>query len=113
MFIAKIKMTTLNSSSLPSEKKHVLADRIKDQLITLILSSPLNISVIPDDLERQIYESIFSTIEDVLIEPSTWQKIKANLCCCLSSSDIEQPGKEEEEHRSSVIEQEMAIFQIE
>jgi hypothetical protein len=84
-----------NNTSLPTTtplavtKNHVLADRIKQELISVILASPLNISFIPDDLERQMYDAIFTAIEDVIVEPSTWQKIKGffnHLLSCFRSS---------------------------
>jgi hypothetical protein len=36
---------------------------ISDRIIDLILNSDLNIEIIPDELERDIYHSVFDAIE--------------------------------------------------
>ena len=40
-----------------------LSKRIKDEIITLILDSPLNIPSIPDDLEREMYSAILDVVQ--------------------------------------------------
>jgi hypothetical protein len=50
------------------------ADRIRDEVIKVILDSRLNIDWLPDDVERELYVSIYNVLEDVLVElrPKSW-----------------------------------------
>jgi len=41
-----------------------LTAKIHTEIINLILQSPLNIDIIPDELERQMYEKIFEIVEN-------------------------------------------------
>jgi hypothetical protein len=43
-----------------------LSRRLHKEIIDRILNSSLNLEMVPDDLEREIYERIFTTIEDTL-----------------------------------------------
>jgi hypothetical protein len=45
-------------------------------IIDAILASPLNITAIPDDLEREIYEAIFQTLDNL-----DEQTCKDIFCC--------------------------------
>jgi hypothetical protein len=48
-------------------EKKTISEKIKNRIIDLILNSKLNIESIPDDLERQMYESILDVIEDQVV----------------------------------------------
>lgn len=41
-----------------------LSENLEKIVIDIILHSPLNISVIPDEIERELYENIFNAIEE-------------------------------------------------
>jgi hypothetical protein len=40
----------------------LISDTIKNNIIDYILASPLNVDMITDDIEREIYDSILETI---------------------------------------------------
>ena len=43
-------------------KNDKLAEQIHTKIIDYILASPMNIELIPDDIERQMYETILDVI---------------------------------------------------
>lgn len=69
------------------------AERIKNQIVNLILESPLNVDFIPDDIEREIYLAIFNELEPILKSRRFWTKIKDfffylfTCQCCKSPKD--------------------------
>ena len=65
-----------------------LSEDIKTKIIDYILESPLNIQVIPDDIERELYANIFNIIDEVIEDaqenciPNILKKVKSKLSCC-------------------------------
>lgn len=78
-----------------ASSEHERALRIKNQIISVILASPLNVPFIPDDIERDIYLAILSELEPILTSRSFWQKVgdffKRIFCCAYPTDDDEAP----------------------
>lgn len=53
-----------------------LSKTIHEQIINYILESPLNIDIIPDNIEREMYERIFHIVQDVITSDTFWQRCK-------------------------------------
>lgn len=60
----------------PSSQQHEQANRIKNQIIDVILASPLNVPFIPDALERDLYLAIFNELEPIVTTRTFWTKVK-------------------------------------
>lgn len=58
---------------------HELSHIINEQIIDHILNSPLNISTIPDDIEREMYHKILYIIEENLTSANTQAQLSS--CC--------------------------------
>jgi hypothetical protein len=82
---------TNNPTAIELSTEHERALRIKNQIINVILASPLNIPFIPDDIERDIYLAILSELEPILTSRSFWQKVgdffKRIFCCAYLTDD--------------------------
>lgn len=62
-------------------KMHADAERFHKILIDILLKSPLNISVIPDDLEREMYELMFEAVEHVVIDTDYSECVASTKSC--------------------------------
>ena len=72
-----------------SVAEHERADRIKNQIITIILNSPLNIPFIPDDLERELYMTILSELEPIVTDRTMYQRACDFICKCFRCGCLE------------------------
>ena len=52
-----------------------LAQDLKNSIIDVILASPLNIQVIDDQTERDLYLNILNVIEQYILQPSWWDRL--------------------------------------
>lgn len=53
------------------ERNVKLANKLHKTIIDIILASPLNIPMLPDDIEREMYERIFLVIDEH-VNPTCW-----------------------------------------
>lgn len=72
-----------------SVAEHERADRIKNQIITIILNSPLNIPFVPDDLERELYMTILSELEPIVTDRTMYQRAWDFICKCIRCGCLE------------------------
>jgi hypothetical protein len=68
-----------------------LAQSINKAIIDIIMNSPLNIPMLPDDIEREMYEKILETIEQQLENNKTCiEKCMLKVFSCCHKKDIVQ-----------------------
>lgn len=60
--IQKLKVDTHKYKKV-SKKKKTQGQTIKESIINILLSSPLNIDTIPDDIEAEMYNAILDSLE--------------------------------------------------
>ena len=60
--LTKEQIDALHTTITTKSKVKLNPQEMKENIINMIMQSPLNISVIPDELERQIYEFILSNM---------------------------------------------------
>ena len=70
------QIDSLNKTVATRTKNKQTPDEIKQNIINIIMNSPLNISTVPDELEQQIYEFILSIVFN---NQSVFKKIF--ICC--------------------------------
>lgn len=61
-----------------------LARRLTEEIIDVILASPLNVDVIPDDVERDLYVQLFCTLREQQWSScfrGCWCKVKSFFGC--------------------------------
>ena len=74
---------------------HELAKQINDRIIDFILASPLNIDIIPDDIEREMYEKILDVIvEEIINDSSCFDTLKSWICFCKKNKEKNKEKKE-------------------
>lgn len=51
-----------------------LSDILKKEIIEFIIASSLNIDSVPDEIEREMYDKIFTVLENILLnrEKTKW-----------------------------------------
>lgn len=65
--------------SITKKNSEELAAQIEKSVIDVILKSPLNIDTMPDDVEREMYENIFQTVEEFRLKHQN--RFYRFICC--------------------------------
>jgi hypothetical protein len=61
-----------------------IAEQIKTRIVDFIIASPLNVSFIPDDIEREMYNEILSAVEFYVVQPTFRERVILSFKSCFS-----------------------------
>jgi len=84
-----------------------IAHHLNQEIITAILNSKLNIPFISDDVEREMYDKIFSVLEVYLTQKTVYEKIwgflKSHCPCCKKNVEASCDEDEKEASEEKVV----------